>query len=128
MKHMRRVLIAVILFGVISYFILSFLFPIGVWRRRVLRENPLKVPTQITAIRGDTLISNGQEFRLAGVALPTDGSLSAEAADFLRVVTAQGVEVIRPIQPNGTLSFGASLAFGIGAATIQSRRTTSSST
>jgi len=103
MNRIGRIIIAVILVGTISYFILpAFLLPSGVWRRRVVRENPLKAPTQITSVRGDTLIADRQEFRLAGVTLPTDANLAARAANFLRVVTAQGVEVLRPLQPAGT--------------------------
>lgn len=102
MKQVRRVLIAAILVGGGVYFVLPAILPNGVWRRRVVRENPLKNPIRITSIRGDTLLSDRQEFRLAGVMLPTETIFAARATDFLNLATAQGVEVIRRVQPEGT--------------------------
>ena len=102
MKHVRRFVTALVIVGVIFYFVVpAMLLPKGVWRRRVVRDHPLKAPTAITAVRGDTLVSAHQEFRLAGVTLPADPGLSARASDFLRVSTAQGVEIVRPMQPEG---------------------------
>jgi endonuclease YncB( thermonuclease family) len=103
MKRIRSALIGFLVLGAVVYFMVpALLLPSGVWRRRVVRESPLKAPTAITSVRGDTLISANQEFRIAGVTLPSDGELSTRATDFLRVVTSQGVEVIRPVQPEGT--------------------------
>lgn len=103
MKQARRVLIAALLTVVGVALILSaLLFTNGAWKRRVVRENPLKNPIRITSIQGSTLLSESQELRLAGVTLPTEALFAERARNFLKVVTAQGVEVVRSVQPDGT--------------------------
>jgi endonuclease YncB( thermonuclease family) len=102
MKRIVKVSIVTVFVSLIGYFfLLVFLPPSGVWFRKVVRDHPLKTPTAITSVRGDTLISARQEFRLAGVTLPADPKFASGAADFLRVASAQGVEVIRLVQPSG---------------------------
>lgn len=101
MKRIGRVLIVTIIVSLIGYLVLLTLGTGPGWFRRVVRDHPLKAPTAITSVRGDTLISAGQEFRLAGVTLPTDSKFASGAVDLLRVGSAQGVEVIRLVQPGG---------------------------
>lgn len=103
MKRIRLLLVAIVLVGLIGYFVLpAFLFPSGTWYRRVVRKNPLKDPVAINAVRSGTLVSGQQEFSLAGVRIPTDGTVSSRADEFLRVVTAQGIEVVRVLEPSNT--------------------------
>jgi hypothetical protein len=87
--------------GILVYFLLP--SPLPFWPRRIVRNDPLKAPITITAIRGVTLVSASGEFTLAGVTIPNDSIISVRAADFLRCVTQQGVEVIRTVQPAGSV-------------------------
>ena len=72
------------------------------WHRRVVRDNPLKTPVTITTVRGGTLVSEQQEFSLAGVKISADSIVSARADEFLRVVTAQGIEFVRAVEASKT--------------------------
>jgi hypothetical protein len=93
----------VLMIAAVVYFAVpAFLLPSGVWRRRVLREEPLKAPIGIRVVEGDTLVLLTGRYRLAGVTLPTDPAMANRAVDLLRVCTAQGVEVIRRVGPDNT--------------------------
>jgi hypothetical protein len=101
MKRFWLRLCKFLVLGILVYFLLP--SPLPFWHRRIVRDDPLKAPITVTAIRGATLISTSGEFTLAGVTIPNDSVISARATDFLRCVTHQGVAIIRTVQPAGSV-------------------------
>jgi len=82
------------------YFLLpKVIFPSGVWVRRVVHDHPLAHPERVTGIRDGAFLMHDGDYRLAGLTLCEDPLLAAQAENFLRTLTAQGVEIIRPVSP-----------------------------
>ncbi len=102
MSRSKKVLAAVV--GVLTVSVLfcfvfpKLYFPSGVWRRRVVRDDPLPAAISVAKVSIDALVlSDGRRCRLAGVSFPRDQEVREEAVGFLQVVTQQGVEIARRV-------------------------------
>jgi hypothetical protein len=108
---MRRLLtpfLYVSLFGTLALWgyllIPSLLFPSGVWHRRIVRQHPLKDPIAVTRVAaGKMITADGRELTPAGVELKEMALATGRADDFLKLVTAQGVEIIQAIEGSNNL-------------------------
>jgi hypothetical protein len=61
------------------------------------RKNPLTAPITINRIEGTQIHTSQGSFKLAGVKFPTDSVSLEKANQFLKIATAQGIEVIRQV-------------------------------
>ena len=63
-----------------------------------MRNNPLKAPIAVSSVaRGVLKTSDGRELNIAGVEIKDMALAEGRADEFLRLVTAQGVEVIQAV-------------------------------
>ncbi|MCW0217948.1 MAG: hypothetical protein OJI67_06470, partial [Prosthecobacter sp.] len=74
-----------------------------IWPRRIVRETRLLTPFPVKDIHGNRLITGSDSFKLAGVILPTNAHDLDSAETFIRLATAQGVEVIRQVSPSSCM-------------------------
>lgn len=61
------------------------------------RKNPLTAPITINHIEGTQIHTPQGSFKLAGVKFPSDSTGLKTANQFLKIATAQGIEVIRQV-------------------------------
>ena len=105
MKRRRKWILTVVAVGVVAIFVVygipQLFFPTKVWFRKTVRDHPLQAPIAVTSVRNGVLHTAQQEFRIAAVKLPTDPAALARVDAFLHVATAQGIEVIRALSPDG---------------------------
>lgn len=67
--------------------------------RSTERLTPLHAPVPVLDVHGGMLITDQGTYHLAGVEIPTDPESRTLATAFLRMATAQGVEIIRSLTP-----------------------------
>ncbi|MEN3943300.1 hypothetical protein WJU23_18515 [Prosthecobacter sp. SYSU 5D2] len=103
LRLVSKGLIALLIFGVLLYGFLIEMSPSGVLIRKVVRENPLTAPDPVFDITRDEILTAKGSFRLAGICIPKNTSDLAAALTFLRLCTAQGIEVIRQVNPSSQM-------------------------
>lgn len=92
-------LVTLCLFLLLSYLIILVNPPNEDLLRSTERLTPLNAPMPILDVQGEMLITDQGTYQLAGVEIPTDSESRALATAFLRMATAQGVEIIRSLTP-----------------------------
>lgn len=90
----------------VAYGLILVQSPSGVLFRKIHRETPLANPIAVQRIEGDRLITGSGSFTLAGVTLPVDPTQLARTHAFLKIATAQGIEIIRQPSPTTALLRG----------------------
>lgn len=99
-------LITLLVVGALLYGLLNITSPGDISSRHVERDNPLAAPVPVLGIHGGQIVTATDSFQLAGVRLPEDSTELSSALEFLRVCTAQGIEMIRQVGPSSQMIRG----------------------
>jgi hypothetical protein len=81
------------------YVLPLFLTPSGVWRRKIVREDPLRSPIRVVDVDGTgLLLEDGRRVTLAGISIVDDPRGEQAALELMRAACEQGINIVHTFE------------------------------